>query len=456
MAKRRQTTGLPKARKKKSIATSEVVEGGKLKREHQTQAEREEAYQRYLIWIISGVIAVIVLVLAIAFLKDKVIDPKRTVATINNQEITVQAFQDRVRFERLLVIGGIDAQIDIWLNAGFTDDVFEVLNQLYQADPNFRASWDSLDPSTRDLLGFRVLNDMIDDILVRQEAERLDIIVSQEDIDGEIYEYFYYDPTLDTATDGSDAETSPEITPEPLPPTPTPFVSPTPMPEPTALPTSETEPTADSDVTVPTAEPTQISGQYASDFDQNLEVFYNRASAEANMSREEVNAYFETQALRKALSKVAVETDTTSIWANARHILVTTEQEALDIVEALNSGESFADLARINSLDTGSGEQGGELDWADTNNYVDEFAEAVRTLPIGAISAPVQSQFGFHIIQVRERENRELDEAYVDYNREQDFADWVNTLRDRDENEYDIKGDLWLDYVPQTPQWAPR
>ena len=84
MAKRRQTTGLPKARKKRASAPGpEAGDSERIKREHQSHAEREAQIQKYLIWGTGAVIVAIAIVIALAFLKDEVINPKRTVATVN-------------------------------------------------------------------------------------------------------------------------------------------------------------------------------------------------------------------------------------------------------------------------------------------------------------------------------------------------------------------------------------
>ncbi len=84
----------------------------------------------------------------------------------------------------------------------------------------------------------------------------------------------------------------------------------------------------------------------------------------------------------------------------ARHILVETEAEAKDITAQLKKGAKFEDLAK-KSKDTGSAQRGGELDWATPGNYVKPFADALTQLQKGQMTeAPVQSQFGWHVIRV--------------------------------------------------------
>ena len=87
---------------------------------------------------------------------------------------------------------------------------------------------------------------------------------------------------------------------------------------------------------------------------------------------------------------------------NAAHILVETEAEAQAIVEELAGGADFATIARERSQDPGSGAQGGDLGWFGTGMMVQPFEEAVVALEPGAVSAPVETQFGWHVIRLNE------------------------------------------------------
>ena len=84
----------------------------------------------------------------------------------------------------------------------------------------------------------------------------------------------------------------------------------------------------------------------------------------------------------------------------ARHILVDTEAAAKEITDKLKKGEKFEDLAK-QSKDPGSKDRGGDLDWAAPGNYVKPFADALVKLEKGKVTdAPVQSQFGWHVIRL--------------------------------------------------------
>ncbi|MEM7295031.1 MAG: peptidylprolyl isomerase [Pseudomonadota bacterium] len=94
--------------------------------------------------------------------------------------------------------------------------------------------------------------------------------------------------------------------------------------------------------------------------------------------------------------------DPTALEYNASHILVETEEEAVEIIEELNGGADFAALAQDRSTGP-SGAQGGSLGWFGKGMMVPPFEAAVVALEAGALGQdPVQTQFGWHVIQLNE------------------------------------------------------
>ena len=86
---------------------------------------------------------------------------------------------------------------------------------------------------------------------------------------------------------------------------------------------------------------------------------------------------------------------------SARHILVKTEAEAKDVLAQLKKGDDFAKVAKEKSLDPGSKEKGGDLGWFSPAGMVKPFSDAVTSMKKGeTTSAPVQTQFGWHIIKL--------------------------------------------------------
>jgi peptidyl-prolyl cis-trans isomerase C len=87
----------------------------------------------------------------------------------------------------------------------------------------------------------------------------------------------------------------------------------------------------------------------------------------------------------------------------ARHILVEKEDDAKNLIKQINGGAKFEDVAKKNSKDPGSAENGGDLDFAKPDAYVPEFSGALTKLKKGEMTQdPVKSQFGYHIIKLED------------------------------------------------------
>jgi len=126
------------------------------------------------------------------------------------------------------------------------------------------------------------------------------------------------------------------------------------------------------------------------------------------------------------------------------------------VLRALQNGESFAALAAALSQDPGSAAQGGELDWTGRGVFVPQFEEAVFNAEIGAIIGPIDTSsngpnFGFHIIQVQQREMRPLTDEQARQAQARAFAQWLSEQRTaRSAQTFP----LWIEVVPNTPTLA--
>ncbi len=85
------------------------------------------------------------------------------------------------------------------------------------------------------------------------------------------------------------------------------------------------------------------------------------------------------------------------------HVLVATETEATAVESALAAGADFADVARTTSTDTGSAAAGGELGCVDGQSFVEPFGAVAASQPVGVVSDPVQTEFGFHVVLVTDQ-----------------------------------------------------
>ncbi len=106
------------------------------------------------------------------------------------------------------------------------------------------------------------------------------------------------------------------------------------------------------------------------------------------------------EAIAAAYEKSYADAEPTQEW-NASHILVETEEEAEALVKELEGGADFAELAKEKSTGP-SGPGGGELGWFGPGMMVAPFEEAVSGMEVGAISAPVQTQFGWHVVKLND------------------------------------------------------
>lgn len=449
MTKRSQTTGLPKQSPKQDAAEVASGETGakqkSLQHEFESRHEREERIQRWVIRVAIVAVVAIIALLVIAVLLDQIVIPNQAVASIEGQNISVGDFQRRVRIERYLRNQGLRNAILQLQSFGITDGQ-QIMQQLQSTEPY--ASWVS-ELQVPDQMGISILNQLVDEQVVRNYAARNNITVSEAEIDEQISQYFGFDPAALTAEVEATAEATATVEPSP---TPTPYVSPTPSPTPTVTPTPELTPTTTftPQPTLPPA-PTLSVTEQTEQFQTNRDNYFRELRRQAGVSDADIRAYFEIQALReKVRDDVAKDITEKGIFVNARHILVATEEDAQDILAALNASESFAELAKANSTDTGSGARGGELDWSPVTQYVKEFAAAAKEAEIGAFVGPVKTEFGYHIIQVRAREERDLDETQLNNAKASAFDTWLTDYKETNKEQIQTFS-TWANYIPQTP-----
>jgi len=112
-------------------------------------------------------------------------------------------------------------------------------------------------------------------------------------------------------------------------------------------------------------------------------------TAQTEVSDEEIKKYYDEK----------IKSDIQKQY-KARHILVKEEATAQDILKSVRDGKNFSSLAMEKSIDKGSAIKGGDLGWFNPATMVPEFANAVKKATKGEVTAPVKSQFGWHLIIV--------------------------------------------------------
>jgi foldase protein PrsA len=201
---------------------------------------------------------------------------------------------------------------------------------------------------------------------------------------------------------------------------------------------------------LPTASPTPYTLEgFQKDYDEMVKSF-----GDNNVSEKTIRSVYEADLLRKKLmDDITKDLPKTEEQVWARHILLESETEAETTLRLLQQGLDFAQLAKTNSKDTGSGANGGDLGWFGKGAMVPEFEEAAYSLDIGEISEPIKSDFGYHIIQVLGRQELPLDANQYEQKKQKVLDDWLAAAR---EEATITTFEAWRERVPAEPSLQPQ
>jgi len=129
-------------------------------------------------------------------------------------------------------------------------------------------------------------------------------------------------------------------------------------------------------------------------------------------------------------SSVTASISSVAEQVHARHILLATREKAEEVLARLQGGEDFAFLAREYSEDVSSRERGGDMGIFPRGITPPEIEDKAFSLDVGEISGIIESDFGFHIVQVLERGEREIAPEIFENLRQQTFMQWLMTGRE--------------------------
>ena len=410
-------------------------------KKHVARAEREAELQRKVL-IGLGVVGLLILfVLLVGLARIYVLIPRQPVAVVEGVNISTVDYRKRVLYEQFFVdqqIAQLEAQLE-QIGSAFPDNL-ELQNSL-QVQTQQQIDQLKLQKSE---IARGVLEMVIEEELVRQEAARRGIEVSEAEVT-EAYQTMAANRaggliqanadatvTARAAANQSATATAQNFTPTPtLSATTAATAAVTSLPSPTPLPT----PTFNI-----------VSGDALTQAVADWEKTFQEA---ANMTPVDLRQVIYLALLREKLQQaVGAEAGTVALQTHARHILVETEDEALAVKSRLAAGESFENLALELSQDPGSASTGGDLGWFGPDDMVPSFGEAAFSQEIGVVGDPVESQFGWHLIEVLERGERELEGTALIRAQRAAYNTWLTKVRAGNiEN-------LWTPDSPP-PQLAP-
>jgi parvulin-like peptidyl-prolyl isomerase len=399
---------------------------------------RQVAIVRTVAFAMFGVIA---LLIGYGALDTYYLQKQKPVAEVNGEKIAIGEWQERIQMQRANLVNSY--QVYQFYQANFGGDYTQQFQQI-ESYINFPQ-----------LIGQQVLDQMVDEALVRQEAEKRGITVTDEEVEKYIQEnsYHFFPNGTPVPTVTPTAFASPSPAPLQLtlyPHTATPTTAPTSTPEPTSTPDlsptatmAPPTPTFIPEAATATATPYTLDG-YKAEYQKTLDEYKGYGVSETTF-----RAVYRNIILRDKLEEVItadVPTTGEQVWA--RHILVADEGTAKTVKALLDNGTDFAEVAKQYSTDTGSAVNGGDLGWFGKGKMVPEFETAAFSQEIGAIGEPVQSQFGYHIIQVLDKQQLPLNANDLKQNRDTAFNDWLTLTRDEADV---VPSETWTDQIPPMP-----
>jgi peptidyl-prolyl cis-trans isomerase D len=418
-------------------------------KKHVARLQREQQQSRLILYTFFGIIGAVALLLLYGWLDAQYFQLRQPVAKVGDVNLLVKDFEPRVRLERQQLINDYSQYAQYAQVFGM-----DVEAQLQQIAGSLNS------PQT---VGEQVVEQMIREELIRQEAAKRGISISEEELNKAVEEAFGYFPNgTPTAAPTGTAYVTPEVPAEAYT-----IVSVTPPATVTPQAATEVEPTEEAEAatatpvptntavptTGPTSTPLPTATPYTNEAFQETLTETDDGLVKFGFDKEYYRAFFEAQLLEEKLKDEItkdIKSTETQVWA--RHILVADIEAAQDLIAKLKNGADFGALAQEFSTDTGSAISGGDLGWFGPNMMVPEFETAAFALEKSGdyTLEPVESQFGYHIIQLIAKQERPLSEDQFSLARDVEFQKWLNTARE----EYGVEiFDIWRQRVPTEPNF---
>ncbi len=420
-------------------------------KKHLARLERERRQTQLITSVAIGIIVIIAGLIGYGILNETVLKARQPVVTVNGKSVNMREFQVRVKIAR-------QQYVDQYMQ-------YYQLAQMFGIDPSTDSSLSSTltqiqtQLATPSTIGQQVIEDITNDLLIRQYARAVGIVVTQADIEKAIQDaYSYYPDGTPTPTPTStplvySTLSSTQIalmTPTtPATVTPTETLAPTQTLDLTATATTIPSITPTATVTTvpsitPTATPYTLEG-FQSTYKKGLTFYAKLGMTETDFRK----IYFESRLYRTRVTDIVtanVAHAKDEVWA--RDILVADEATAKNIRQQLLAGADFATLAAANSLDTTSKDSGGDLGWFAKGIRPIEFETPAFALKVGEISQPVQGIAGWYIIQALGHEDRPLTDTEYNTAVTAAFNQWLTDQRNGSKI---VVASTWTANVPDQP-----
>ncbi len=421
------------------MAKRTKVKASELSRKHKHVSRRVQQQQRMILIGAAAFVVVLAGILGWGYLDQTVFQARKAVARVNGEVITVGQFQKRVRFQRATYVMQ-------------TENLIKNMQTLLQNPMLLGYFGQQLQAWTQELnnpqtMGQKVIQGLVDETLIIQEAKARGITVTDAEIDKALQEAWGYYPNGTPTPEAVPTEIpTPTYSPTqlallpptatPLPPTPTPAVSPTP---------TATFP--------PTAQPPTPTPYTKEAYQKAFQNYLDQMKKLAGLSEKDIRDIMRDQIYRKKLYQaITADLPHTQEEVLARHILVKDEKTAQEVRQKLLDGGDWSELAKKYSIDPGSKDKGGMLGWFGRGQMVKAFEDAAFNLKVGEISQPIQTQYGWHIIQVLGHEERPVNNYEYQKLQQQAFQNWLAQVKAKAQIEiYDI----WQQYIPTDPKLPP-
>ncbi len=424
------------AKRGESTPSIKRTKGG---RRHLSRAEKERRTNHIVLGTTAALVVVIMILLIGGIIYELAIKPNQAVASVGDVKIKAIDFERRFKLEQYQTIINHETRCS------------ENLRQYFAAECE---QWEQ-QLKLPTLMGQSVLNKMIKDEIIRQEAAARGISVSEEEIQDEINQMFSYDPNPET----------PEPTDTPAPTaTPRYTATPTNTPLPTAT-LAEDEPTATLTLTPsPTNTPvnTLTAEEAKTEFDKTYTGQVNIVGELAGIDEETYLGLVEIQLLREKLADtIGANIPAVADQVHIRQMKLSTEQDAIEIIEALRDGESFAVLAnRADAVQPNAEDpyrfRGGDLGWLPLGRLMPEIGRPAFDAEVGEVLGPIRGidiaamQQGmpseyFYVVQVLGHEVRPVAEDLLARMRREHFDTWLNGKVSQAE-----AFDVWKDHIPES------